>query len=257
MIRAKNLSAHRGARRVLTDLHFDAKPGECIALLGLNGSGKSTLLETLAGLLRGYEGSCTIGSRELRSYSSREISREISFLPQWPVSAPGFSVRQVVSMGRFPYSSGWTESPDDHRAIDAALEACQCAHLADRRFAALSGGERQRALLAGALAQETPILLLDEPSAHADPPLQATIFDLLSQRARSGTLCIAAMHDINLAVEFATRALLLHDGGILYDGAVGDLLTSPAFESVFGAKVVVRRDQDGHAFAAYARSGRQ
>ncbi len=253
MIQASHLSAHRGDRPVLANIDFEVKAGEFVALLGLNGAGKSTLLETLAGVLVGYGGSCKAASRELRSYTRREISRLISFLPQWQVSSYGFSVRQVVAMGRFPHSGGWMESPDDHRAIDAALEACQCAHLAERRFAELSGGERQRALLASALAQETPILLLDEPSAHADPPLQAAVFELLAQRAASGTICIAAMHDINLAAAFATRALLLHETGVLHDGNVDGMLTSKAFERVFGPRIVVRHDEEGQLFAAYAR----
>lgn len=237
---------------MLENLTFEFQPGEFIALLGLNGAGKSTLLETVAGVLPGYFGSCRVGSRELRTYARRELSREVSFLPQWQSEASGFSVRQVVAMGRFPHSAGWTESPEDRRAIAAALDTCQCAHLADRRFGALSGGERQRALLAAALAQETPILALDEPSAHADPPLQAAIFQLLRQRAATGTLCVAAVHDINLAVAFATRAILLHDRGIVYDGDVATMLASDAFEKVFGPQIVIRHDRAGQAFAAYS-----
>jgi iron complex transport system ATP-binding protein len=237
---------------VLADLSFDVRPGEFIALLGLNGAGKSTLLETFAGVLGGYEGSCFIESRELRTYARRELSRVISFLPQGQPGTSGFSVRQVVAMGRFPYSAGWNESPADRNAIDAALEACHCEYLAERRFGALSGGERQRALLAAALAQETPILALDEPSAHADPPLQAAIFDLLRKRAATGAVCIAAVHDINLAVAFATRSILLHEGSILHDGGVATMLTSGAFEKVFGPQIVVRHDRDGQLFAGYS-----
>jgi iron complex transport system ATP-binding protein len=251
-VQARNLGAHRGTRRVLENLTFAFRPGEFIALLGLNGAGKSTLLETIAGVLAGYSGSCLIESRELRTYARRELSRMVSFLPQWQTDSSGFSVRQVVAMGRFPHSAGWAESPDDRRAIAAAIDACQCGHIADRRFGALSGGERQRALLAAALAQETPILALDEPSAHADPSLQAAIFDLLRQRAATGTVCVAAVHDINLAVSFATRAILLHDGGILYDGSATGLLDSEAFRNVFGPQVVVRHDHAGQAFAAYS-----
>ncbi|MEQ1945997.1 MAG: ABC transporter ATP-binding protein [Bryobacteraceae bacterium] len=252
-IQAENLSVNRGARRVLANLTFDFKGGEFIALLGLNGAGKSTLLETLSGVLGGYEGICSIASRELRTYTRRELSRVISFLPQAQLGSSGFSVRQVVAMGRFPHSAGWNESPDDRRAMDAALEACHCGHLSYRRFGALSGGERQRALLAAALAQETLILALDEPSAHADPPLQAAIFDLLRVKAATGAICVAAVHDINLAVAFATRAILLHEGSILYDGNVAAMLTSSAFEKVFGPQIVVRHDIDGQAFAAYSR----
>ncbi len=253
VIRIRALSAFRGARHVLSNISFDLHAGEFAALLGLNGAGKSTLLETLAGLLSGYGGSCIVADKELRSYPRRDLSRQVSFLPQWQFGPTGFSVRQIVAMGRYPHSAGWTESPQDQRAIDAAMEACQCAHLAGRGFQTLSGGERQRALLASALAQETKILALDEPSAHADPPLQASLFALLRDRASQGNLCIAAVHDINLAVAYATRVILLHNGGIAYDGKVDGLLASSAFATVFGPQITVLQDLDGRSFAAYSR----
>ena len=252
-IQIRDLSAFRGARLVLSNVTFNLHSGEFIALLGLNGAGKSTLLETLAGLLAGYGGSCIVHGKELRTYSRRDLSRQVSFLPQWQFGPTGFSVRQIVAMGRYPHSAGWTESPEDQRAINAALEACQCAHLAGRGFQTLSGGERQRALLAAALAQETKILALDEPSAHADPPLQASLFALLRDRASQGNLCMAAVHDINLAVAFATRAILLHDGGVAYDGKVDGLLTSSAFAEVFGPRITVLHDTAGRSFAAYSQ----
>ena len=252
-IEISDLSAFRGARRVLSKVTVDLYGGEFVALLGLNGAGKSTLLETLAGLLTGYGGSCLVQDKELRSYSRRDLSRKVSFLPQWQFGPTGFSVRQIVAMGRYPHSAGWTESPEDQRAINAALEACQCAHLAGRGFQTLSGGERQRALLASSLAQETKILALDEPSAHADPPLQASLFALLRDRASQGCLCIAAVHDINLAVAFATRAILLHNGGVIYDGKVDGLLNSSAFTEVFGPQITVLQDMAGRSFAAYSQ----
>ena len=253
VIQIRDLSAFRGMRRALTGVTFDLHAGEFVALLGLNGAGKSTLLETLAGLLAGYGGSCIVQEKELRDYARRDLSRQVSFLPQWQFGPTGFSVRQIVAMGRYPHSAGWTESPEDQRAIDAALEACQCAHVADRGFQTLSGGERQRALLASALAQETKILALDEPSAHADPPLQASLFSLLRDRASQGNLCIAAVHDINLAVAFATRVILLHEGGVVYDGKVDELLASKAFAAVFGPQITVLQDTAGRSFAAYSQ----
>ena len=249
----RGLSAFRGTRRVISNVTLNLYAGEFVALLGLNGAGKSTLLETLAGVLEGYGGNCIVQSKEVREYSRRDLSRAVSFLPQWHMSSSGFSVRQIVAMARYPHSSGWSESPDDHRAINAALDDCQCRSLADRPFQTLSGGERQRVLLASALAQETSILALDEPSAHADPPLQATFFALLREKATHGCLCIAAVHDINLAVAFATRAILLHDGGVLYDGKINELLESKPFMTVFGPQIMVIQDIAGQSFAAYSR----
>lgn len=253
LIQAAGLAISRGERRVLSRVDFSFNAGEFVALLGLNGAGKSTLLETLAGVLRGYGGTCLLQGRELREYSRRQLSQRLSFLPQWQTPSTGFTVRQIVSMGRYPHSSGWAESPADRRAIEEAMEACQCSQLAARRFQTLSGGERQRSLLAAALAQQTAILALDEPSAHADPPLQATLFALLRKRSEQGCLCIAAVHDLNLAVSFATRAVLLHEGSIAYDGGVEGFLASPAFEQVFGPQIMVRQAVDGHRFATYAQ----
>ena len=253
LVAMHSLNAFRGVRKVLSEVTLELHAGEFVALLGLNGAGKSTLLETLAGVLAGYGGSCVVRSKEVRSYARRELSREVSFLPQWQAEPTGFSVRQIVAMGRYPHAAGWTESPEDRRAIEAAMEGCQCAAFADRPFQKLSGGERQRALLAAALAQETAILALDEPSAHADPPLQASLFEVLRDRAADGRLCIAAVHDINLAVAFATRAILLHEGGVVYDGPVEALPRSEAFAVVFGPRITVFEDSAGRSFAAYAR----
>lgn len=255
LIRADNLVVNRGERRVLAGVDFCCNGGEFVALLGLNGAGKSTLLETLAGVLRGYGGSCLLQGSELREYSRRQLSQRLSFLPQWQTPATGFTVRQIVSMGRYPHSSGWAESPDDRRAIEEAMDWCHCSPLAARRFQTLSGGERQRALLAAAVAQRASILVLDEPSAHADPPLQASLFALLRERSEQGCLCIAAVHDLNLAVAFATRVVLLHEGAIAYDGGVDGFLASDAFGNVFGPQITVRQDAAGQRFAAYARRG--
>ncbi|MBI3207920.1 MAG: ABC transporter ATP-binding protein [Candidatus Solibacter usitatus] len=253
LIRANNLCVDRGAREVLKRLQFEFLAGEFVALLGLNGAGKSTLMEALAGLL-GYSGSCAIEGRELRAWQRRELSRVVSFLPQTSVQPAGVPVRQVVAMGRYPHSGGWTESPEDRLAIAMSLETCQCTALAARRFSDLSGGERQRVLLAAALAQETPVLALDEPSAHADLPLQARMFELLRARVAAGALCLAVVHDINLALTFATRAVLLHEGAIVFDGDPRAMLEAAAFREAFGPDIAVVRDGNGNPIVTYRRS---
>jgi iron complex transport system ATP-binding protein len=254
-LRIRDLNVRRGTRSVLSGVNLDLQRGEFAALLGLNGAGKSTLLETLARVVPEYGGSCQLDGREVRSLPRRDLSRAISFLPQTPERAPGFTVRQVVAMGRYPYTAGWMESPADTAAIHIAMEACQCAHLSARRLDALSGGERHRALLAAALAQQTPLLALDEPSAHADPPLQAAIFELLAQHAATGTTVVAAVHDLNLALAFATRAIVLHEGRIVYDGSAQGFATSLAFDQVFGTRLSVRQ-VNGEALITYTRGTR-
>jgi iron complex transport system ATP-binding protein len=251
-IAVRSLSVTRAGRTILDAISFDVSAGEFVALLGLNGAGKSTLLETVAGVLPGYTGVCEAAGAEVRTMERRELSRRLSFLPQTSGAQPGFAARQVVAMGRFPYTSGWMESPEDAFAVDRAMEACHCAHLAHRRLDQLSGGERQRVLLASALAQETPILALDEPSAHADASVQAAIFALLAKRAAEGTAVLAAVHDLNLALTFATRAVVLSDARIAFDGAVADFVRSHGFTQVFGATLAVR-DLSGEPVVAYRR----
>lgn len=253
LIRASGLTLKRGDCAVLLNLTFDLFPGELIALLGLNGAGKSTLLESLAGILPGYEGQCTLAEKAIHAWPRNELSRQISFLPQTSAHSSGLLVRQVVAMGRYPHSGGWTESPADKQSIESAMEECGCAHLAGRQFGALSGGERQRVLLAAAISQQTPILALDEPAAHADYPLQSRMFALLERKAASGACCIAAVHDLNIALAFASRAILLHRGGIAFDGRPRELLDRPLFAAVYGDELQVIRDAEGNPFIAYRR----
>jgi iron complex transport system ATP-binding protein len=221
----------------------------------LNGAGKSTLLETLAGVLPDYAGSCQVQAREVATCKRADLSRALSFLPQFQAQGGGFHVRQVVAMGRYPHAGTWTESPDDCAAIDAAMRECQCEAMADRRFEQLSGGERQRVLMAATLAQAAPILVLDEPSTHADAPLQAAFFELLRTRADQGSLVIAAVHDVNLAFVFATRVLLLDAGRLAHDGAPQAFAQSQQFAATFGPRLIARADARGQWSALYERPG--
>jgi iron complex transport system ATP-binding protein len=253
MIEVADLSVSRGTRQVLEGIRFRCQAGEFVALLGLNGAGKSTLLETIAGLLPGYGGACRVEGREVSEWQRVALSRAVSFLPQTAATPGGFSVRQVVAMGRYPHTGGWSESPRDREAIAHALESCGCECLAERRFGALSGGERQRVLLAAALCQEARVLVLDEPSAHVDLPVQARLFALLREQAARGTLCIAALHEVNLAVAFATRVLLIYGGTVVFDGPAEALLDAPQFAEVFGPDLRVVRDAAGSPSVAYRR----
>jgi iron complex transport system ATP-binding protein len=253
LIEAADLAVARGTRQVLEGVGFRCEAGEFVALLGLNGAGKSTLLETIAGILPGYRGACRIEGRDVSQWQRTALSRAVSFLPQTAATPGGFSVRQVVAMGRYPHSGGWNESPQDREAIARALVSCGCESLAERRFGALSGGERQRVLLAAALCQEARVLVLDEPSAHVDLPVQAKLFALLREQAAGGTLCIAALHEVNLAVAFATRVLLIHDRSVVFDGPAEALLDAPQFTGVFGTDLRIVRDADGTSSVAYRK----
>ena len=254
MIELNGLSVSRGPRLVLNSLELRLPPGAMIALIGLNGAGKSTLLETIAGVLPGYQGSCRVDSREVHAWKPRELAQRLAFLPQTAGRTSPVSGRQVVFMGRYPHSPGWQESPADAAAVDQALREAACEHLARRSFATLSGGERQRLLLAAVLAQESPVMLLDEPAAHVDLPHQIEMYRLLRSRAEHGALCVAATHDLNLAAAFATRILLLDAGQAAAFGSPAEVFASPAFRRAFGPEVFVQDDSGEIQITYRARS---
>jgi iron complex transport system ATP-binding protein len=255
LLELHGLRVERGANRVvLHGVDLTAEAGELIALVGLNGAGKSTLLETIAGGLTGYGGACRLRGRDVQKWNRRELSKMVSYLPQTAPGQTGYAVREVVAMGRFPHSGGWVESPDDISAIESAMRTCHCDHLVKRPYDQLSGGEKQRVLMAAVLAQQTNILILDEPAAHVDLPQQIQMFALLRKQTETcGTLCLAATHDLNLAAAHATRLVLLHDGKVRYDGDPESLFSRPVFAEIFGPDVTVSRDAEGHLFASFRR----
>ncbi len=255
MIQTADLRVSRGPRLVLDGLDLAFHAGDLIALIGLNGAGKSTLLETMAGALPGYAGQCRVDGREVSSWKPRELARRVAFLPQTAGRRSPVAARQVVFMGRYPHSPGWIESPEDAAAVDRAMHDTACLPLASRAFSALSGGERQRVLLAAVLAQEAPVLLLDEPAAHVDLPNQIEMYRLLRTQAARGVLCLAATHDLNLAAAFATRLLLLHEGKPLAFGTPAEVLRGEAFRRAFGREIEVRAEGDGMLITYRAGGG--
>ena len=235
----ETVSCRRGERQVLQGVSLGLGPGEFVALCGLNGAGKSTLLEVMAGLLGGYTGRCRFEARELPEWAPRALARRISFLPQSPVNAARFSCAEVVAMGRYPFG--------DHEASAAvrtrAMELAGCRHLEKRFLDELSGGERQRVLFAAVLAQEPAALLLDEPGTFVDLPHQVQMFRTLRALCGEGLLCVAATHDLNLALAFCTRVVLLDGGRIAADGPPASLAEDGEFRRVFGEQVRILRDE--------------
>ena len=222
-----------GGQPVLRGVGFTAGAGEFVALLGTNGAGKSTLLDLIAGVRKPGRGTIAVAGRELAGWPPRELARAVSHLPQALEADLPFSAEQLVAMGRYPHTDRWFESPDDHRHIEAAMRRTGCWQHRARAFSSLSGGERQRVLLAACLAQGADVLLLDEPSTFLDIAAQLECFALLREEARAGKLCLAVTHDLNLALTFCTRLLILDRGRIARDlrgGEDGEWLSlfSPA-----------------------------
>lgn len=228
-----------GTRAVLDGLHLELGAGELVALLGPNGSGKTTLLRVLAGTLVPTAGSVRLFGRPLADWRRGELARQVAVLPQLTELPSGFRVAEIVAMGRLPHAASWfATSAGDHDAVEAALRDTDLLDLASRPATSLSGGERQRVLVAMALAQEPRLLLLDEPTLHLDLAHQRGLIGLLHRlRTTRALTVLAVLHDLNLAVTFADRAVLLHRGRVTEAGSRGMVIDPLHAARVFGVPV--------------------
>lgn len=233
-----------GDRQVVADLSLDLSPGRITAIVGANGCGKSTLLRALARLLRPRDGAVLLDGRALASRPTKEIARTLGLLPQSPVAPEGIAVADLVGRGRHPHQrllARWTAH--DYEAVAAALDATGITDLADRSVDELSGGQRQRVWIAMALAQETDILLLDEPTTFLDVAHQIEVLDLLTDLNRSrGTTVVVVLHDLNLAARYADELVAVRDGRIHASGAPSDVVTDALVRDVFGLECSVIPD---------------
>ncbi|MBO4301613.1 MAG: ABC transporter ATP-binding protein [Desulfovibrio sp.] len=240
ILRVSDVSAGYHNRRVLRHVGLTLHAGECLALLGPNGSGKTTLLRALSGVLPLLDGKVELLGRPLAGMRARDRARSVAVVPQRGNYPPRVTAKQFVLLGRFAHLS-WLGVYEraDHMAADMALEATGTMALAHRHMQELSGGEVQRVLLARALAQETPLLLLDELAAGLDMARMVELFDLLERRRAAGTCVLMVMHDCNLAAIYATRLMGLREGRVLFDGPVDDVFTEVNLNALYSFPVVV------------------
>jgi len=233
---------------VLEGINLRLARGEFVGLIGPNGSGKTTLLRGLTGVLRPLEGDVVLEGRSLRSYPRREVARRLAVVPQMAPAPFEFTVREIVQMGRTPHLGRLQgERAVDREAVRRALELTETAAFADRPATELSGGELQRVVIARGLAQESPIMLLDEPVAFLDINHQAQIFDLLARlNAEEGRSILCVSHDLNLASEYCQRLVLLSGGRHITDGPPEQVLTEERIQGVYGCRVVVDQGPGGH-----------
>lgn len=232
---------------VLEGADLSLGAGEMVALLGRNGSGKTTLLRVLAGTLTPSAGTVRLFGRAIESWSRAEIARRVAVLPQSTELPTGFTVAELVALGRIPHGRSWFGADvADGEAVTAALRDADAGGLAARPVAQLSGGERQRVLVAMALAQEPELLLLDEPTLHLDVAHQLALVRMLERlRATRSLTVLAVLHDLNLAAAFADRSVIL-DGGRLVDaGGGGDPIDPAVARRAFGVPIEVAFTADG------------
>ena len=249
-LEARQVSVVRGRRAILAPQNVRIGPGELTAIVGPNGSGKSTLLRALAGLWTVSTGTVTIDGRDLRGLPRRDIARRLTFLPQDSRCDFGFTVEEMVAMGRYPHRGRFDRERDrDRRAIDSAIATCDLGHLRIRRVDRLSGGERQRAAIARCLAAEPDVLLLDEPTAHLDLEHALSILTLCRALADGGRAVVLASHDLSTIAQFATRVLVLRQGHVVGDGTPQDVLTPAICRRVFAVDTEMVTTAGGrHAF---------
>lgn len=215
-----------------------------VALAGPNGAGKSTLLGILARVRAPYRGSLQYRERELSEWPRRDFAMQVAYVPQSVRIDFPFTAGEIVLMGRTPQSGGWHESAHDREAAEQAMSITDCLSLRDRDFRDLSGGERQRVIVAAALAQEPKTLLLDEPATHLDLRHQLSLYKLLARLGNS-MLVVTVTHDLNLALQFASRVLILEQGRLAGDGAPAEVLNPGSIEAVFGVRATIQLTPQG------------
>ncbi len=241
MLTVENTIVSYGKRRVLKGVSLNVESGEVLALIGPNGSGKSTLIRAVSGVVPIESGSIRVDGKSLSQLSTIERARYLSVVPQARNMPPAFSVYESILLGRTPYL-GWLgrAGEHDHERVRYALQRTKMDALADRMVGELSGGEQQRVLLARALAQDTPVMLLDEPTTHLDLQHREGLVHLVRELAKSRNLAVLmVLHDLNMASLYADRVSLLVDGAIEASGVPEDVLTAETLSRVYNVPVHV------------------
>ncbi|SHG03440.1 iron complex transport system ATP-binding protein [Jatrophihabitans endophyticus] len=243
-LRAAGLHLGYEGRTVVTDLDLTVPPGRVTAIVGPNGCGKSTLLRGLGRLLRPTSGQVVLDGSDIHSLRTRDVATTLGLLPQHPVAPDGITVAELVGRGRHPHQrwfSPWSGSDDE--IVATALRATSTLDVRDRAVDALSGGQRQRVWIAMALAQQTDILLLDEPTTFLDVTHQIEVLDLLADLNRDhGTTIVMVLHDLNLAARYAHHVVLMCEGRVTGGGAPAEVITAAAIRDTFALESLVVAD---------------
>ncbi|HWL12378.1 MAG TPA: ABC transporter ATP-binding protein [Ureibacillus sp.] len=241
---AENLTAGYDKKTILHDISIAIPSNEISIIIGANGCGKSTLLKTMARLIKPIAGQVSLDGKPIHKIPPKQLARVLGLLPQSPIVPEGITVADLVGRGRFPHHTfmkGW--SKQDYEAVAEAMEIMNITEFADRNIDELSGGQRQRVWIAMALAQQTDILFLDEPTTYLDITYQVEILDLLTDLNRKyGTTIVMVLHDINLSARYADHIFALHKGNLVAEGAPSEVITSSLIKDIFNLDCVVIDD---------------
>lgn len=259
MLEVDDLKAGYDGREVLKGVSFQMKQGEMVGIIGPNGAGKSTLLKAVMGQIPIFSGKVSVMGGLVQELSPKEFAKRAAYLQQSAETTFSYTAREVVMAGRYPYLSWWQqESEADRRLADACLAYTGVEGLAERPLPAMSGGQRQRVLLAKVLAQQTPLLLLDEPSTGLDLVYQEEIFRFCQELCRAGKTVLMVVHELSLAARFCSRLLLIAGGRKLADGIPSDVLSPQNLSQAYGRDFrVVCNPLTGHLDIFTEKSDRQ
>lgn len=242
-IQAENLTLRYGDRTISRDLSVVIPDGSFTIIIGPNACGKSTLLRALSRLLAPAAGEVVLDGKSIAGLPAKVLARQLGLLPQSSIAPEGIIVADLVARGRYPHQSLFQQwSNADEKAVIAAMEATRVTELSSRFVDELSGGQRQRVWIAMALAQETPILLLDEPTTFLDIAHQIELLDLLTALNRQGRTIVAILHDLNHACRYATNLIAMKDGAIAAEGKPEAIINEQVVQQVFGLSSVIIPD---------------
>ncbi len=235
LVSAREITVGYGGEPVIPALSLDVAPGDFMVVVGPNGCGKSTLLKTLARVNRPSSGRVDLDGEDLHRMRGRPVAQRISLLPQTATAPEGITVAELVARGRHPHHTLLRQwSAEDERSVAAALERTHLTDEADTQVSSLSGGQRQRAWVAMVLAQDTEVILLDEPTTFLDIAHQYELLELFAELNAEGRTIVAVLHDLNQAARFASRLVVMHEGRVHGDGAPATVLTGQLVHEVFG-----------------------
>ncbi|WP_373283332.1 ATP-binding cassette domain-containing protein [Hafnia psychrotolerans] len=247
-LRGENLTLSYDKKVVIEDLNITIPHGELTVIIGPNACGKSTLLRTLSRLISPQSGTVLLNGRQISDYATKEVARELGLLPQSSVAPGDILVEDLVGRGRYPHQrmfSRWKEA--DRLAVSEAMQATGISELADRAVDTLSGGQRQRVWIAMVLAQQTPLLLLDEPTTWLDITHQIDLLELMQDLNRNlGRTLVVVLHDLNHACRYATHLIAMREGKIVAQGSPAEIVTTTLIEAVFGLRCMIIDDPVSH-----------